>query len=529
MKDKFTKNYVYKIFAALVTLALIFTMGCVAVFAEDEIPKTDVTYTLTYPDGTTVTQNEKGSALTYDDVQKLLKTENWRKMATGLVSGADGKVNLDPSWTKGTIRIVETKVPAGYTQGEESEKTAKLEDGSTTFVNPREDDSTTSGGTKTGDGSKLTLYILTGGVAAAIFAFLAFKKKKVRAGIISMMLIGVFAIGSVYAADGFVINKIDDNGDPVEGAVFDVYGKPEVTWKEAETVTVSGTKTWVIGSERPPLDLIPSSITVRLQSRLSDTDEWTDVDGQSKTIAVTEGDILPTSAEERQSGKVFGSWSFENLPKNQGNSAIQYRVVENRIAGFEPTYNGYNITNTYTDNSGMQLNVQFGHSSDTGGWIATVKDDGVEGLFKEDIEKEIRVFGPNGFDESYTVTLGEDKTLQVPIEGEGTYTIVTRQAASDDINNDLFGADKWPIHPEVYMITTAVVEVTKEGDSIVCTMNKGETLISEQLVGYTRPFGLIQNEEPFPENTFWYSGLCNTSADGNTVTIRHYLTTVGEV
>ena len=136
-------------------------------------------------------------------------------MATGLVSGADGKVNLDPSWTKGTIRIVETKVPAGYTQGEESEKTAKLEDGSTTFVNPREDDSTTSGGTKTGDGSKLTLYILTGGVAAAIFAFLAFKKKKVRAGIISMMLIGVFAIGSVYAADGFVINKIDDNGDPV--------------------------------------------------------------------------------------------------------------------------------------------------------------------------------------------------------------------------------------------------------------------------------------------------------------------------
>lgn len=348
MKDKFTKNYVYKTFVALVTLALMFTMGCAAVFAEDEIPKTGVTYTLTYPDGTTVTQNEKGSALTYDDVQKLLKTENWRKMATGLVSGADGKVNLDPSWTKGTIRIVETKVPAGYMQGEESEKTAKLEDGSTTFVNPREDDSTTSGGTKTGDGSKLTLYILTGGVAAAIFAFLAFKKKKVRAGIISMMLIGVFAIGSVYAADGFVINKIDDNGDPVKGAVFDIYGKPEVTWKEGETVTVSGTKTWVIGSERPPLDLIPSSITVRLQSRLSDTDEWTDVDGRSKTIAVTETDILPTSAEERQSGKVFGSWSFENLPKHQGDSAIQYRVVENRIAGFEPTYNGYNITNTYT-------------------------------------------------------------------------------------------------------------------------------------------------------------------------------------
>ena len=268
-------------------------------------------------------------------------------MASGLVSDADGKVELKAAWKEGTIRIVETKVPAGYTQGDESEKTAKLQDGTVEFVNPKEKDpkpepsatyeitynlnggeydgstedivefykegetisiheapvrkgyrfdywkgseyqpgdsytvtadhtftaqwikdtnatTTSSGSPKTGDGNTVALYIIIGGMAAAIFTFIAFKKKKVRAGIISMMLIGVFAIGTVYAADGYVINKIDDNGDPVEGAVFDIYGKPEVTCETTESVSINVGMTYRVYSGGKWSDVVetPQTVTV---------------------------------------------------------------------------------------------------------------------------------------------------------------------------------------------------------------------------------------------------------------------------
>jgi len=45
---------------------------------------------------------------------------------------------------------------------------------------------------------------------------------------------GVFAAETQDTASdtGFVINKVDDDEVPVEGAVFDIYGKPEVSWEE---------------------------------------------------------------------------------------------------------------------------------------------------------------------------------------------------------------------------------------------------------------------------------------------------------
>lgn len=58
-------------------------------------------------------------------------------------------------------------------------------------------------------------------------------RKKLTAAVVLMVLaVGLLQIGGVLAENGFVIHKVDDNGDPVEGAVFDVYGKPEVSWTE---------------------------------------------------------------------------------------------------------------------------------------------------------------------------------------------------------------------------------------------------------------------------------------------------------
>lgn len=58
-------------------------------------------------------------------------------------------------------------------------------------------------------------------------------RKKFMAAVVLMVLVaGLLQIGGVLAENGFVIHKIDDNGDPVKGAVFDVYGKPTVSWSQ---------------------------------------------------------------------------------------------------------------------------------------------------------------------------------------------------------------------------------------------------------------------------------------------------------
>lgn len=401
---------------AMLAIIMALTAQGMSVYAEDDIPESGVRYTLTYPDGTVVTENAEGEPLSYNDVQELLKPANWKKMAEGLASDANGKVELDAAWKEGTIRIVETKVPAGYTQGDDSEKTAELEDGTVKFVNPKEKDpepesgatyeitydlnggeydgstediveyykegevisiheaperkgyefdywkgseyqpgdsytvtedhtftaqwikettttTTTSGGTKTGDGNNLAIYILIGGAAAAIFSFLAFKKKKVRAGVISMMLIGVFAIGAAYAADGFVINKIDDNGDPVKGAVFDIYGKPEVTCEDIETISINGKKTWPDDEAVKMGWTIPNSIDVTLQKK---DDTWKDV--ETKTVS---------------KNAATGMWTYDfgQQPKYNNGTEIEYRVVEKPVAGYKASggtaADSYNLTNEY--------------------------------------------------------------------------------------------------------------------------------------------------------------------------------------
>lgn len=126
-----------------VTLALTLLVATsITVFADEagseaEIPTEGVTYTLTYPDGSVITENESGEPLTYDDVTRLMKEENWKLLASGLVSDENGEAALPATWEKGTIKIIETKVPEGYTQGEVSEVIAELENGTATLINPK--------------------------------------------------------------------------------------------------------------------------------------------------------------------------------------------------------------------------------------------------------------------------------------------------------------------------------------------------------------------------------------------------------
>ena len=90
-----------------------------------------------------------------------------------------------------------------------------------------------------------------------------------------------------------------------------------------ETVSVSGTKTWVDNDNQDGFR--PESITINLLA-----------DGKViETITVTEADDW--------------SWSFENLPKYRDHGTlIEYSITENVVEDYSTTYNGFNVTNTHT-------------------------------------------------------------------------------------------------------------------------------------------------------------------------------------
>ncbi|KAF1296903.1 hypothetical protein BAU15_14465 [Enterococcus sp. JM4C] len=96
-----------------------------------------------------------------------------------------------------------------------------------------------------------------------------------------------------------------------------------------EQTSVTGTKTWVDANDQDGVR--PTSITVKL---LADGVEET-----SKNV----------TAEENW------QYSFTNLPKYKNGQEIAYTISEVAVPNYSVTYNGYNITNSYTPG---QTNVQ---------------------------------------------------------------------------------------------------------------------------------------------------------------------------
>ena len=109
-----------------------------------------------------------------------------------------------------------------------------------------------------------------------------------------------------------------------------------------ETLTVSGTKTWVDAGHESAR---PEKITVILYADGVKTEEQTvsaDADGK-------------------------WSWSFADLPKYSAGKAVAYTVGEAAVQDYTATVDGYNITNTYTPElvtvSGTKTWVDEGHES----------------------------------------------------------------------------------------------------------------------------------------------------------------------
>ena len=171
--------------------------------------------------------------------------------------------------------MYESVVPEGYTANERS-TTAELSDGSITIINqkntsPSGDDSKSddqghndaggdnaSGnnashipGTAPGTGDTDPTAIWAGiAAAAAVTAVTVSLIRKKKAGMLVLFIsagavgLGTFAYTAAEADAAektvFTIHKTDESGDPVKGAVFEVYGNPtEVTWEPAPDVQTS--------------------------------------------------------------------------------------------------------------------------------------------------------------------------------------------------------------------------------------------------------------------------------------------------
>ena len=89
-----------------------------------------------------------------------------------------------------------------------------------------------------------------------------------------------------------------------------------------ETVDIEGTKTWDDSDNQDGKR--PDEITIRLHA-----------DGKP-------ADTVTVSAEDNW------TWTFTDLPKYAEGREIVYTITEDAVSGYEPDYEGYNITNTHT-------------------------------------------------------------------------------------------------------------------------------------------------------------------------------------
>ncbi len=119
----------------------------------------------------------------------------------------------------------------------------------------------------------------------------------------------------------------------VEGYTSTVVGFNVINVHIPETVTVSGTKTWVDGDDRDGIR--PDSITVNLLAN----------------------GVKVDSAEVKAS--LFGRWTytFRNLPKYENGVQIVYSVEEEAVEGYTSKVEGFDITNTH-ETEKTELNVK---------------------------------------------------------------------------------------------------------------------------------------------------------------------------
>ncbi|BAK27437.1 Cna B-type domain-containing protein [Streptococcus gallolyticus subsp. gallolyticus] len=118
-----------------------------------------------------------------------------------------------------------------------------------------------------------------------------------------------------------IVYTVDEATTP-DGYTSSVDGTTITNTHTPETTEVSGTKTWADNDDQDGKR--PASITVNLLANGTVVD--------TKTVTADDN----------------WSYSFTDLPKYDNGNEITYTVTEDTVADYTTTYDGYNITNSYT-------------------------------------------------------------------------------------------------------------------------------------------------------------------------------------
>lgn len=121
------KRMIMSAAAALLALCLVLAPAAPALAAGEDAAEAEKTYVLTYPNGEVVKTADKAEA------EKL--AGEWKLLYTG-TTDEEGNIVLKDWAEKGEIRIVENKIPDGYT-AEKTETVVDLSAGSVTIVNKK--------------------------------------------------------------------------------------------------------------------------------------------------------------------------------------------------------------------------------------------------------------------------------------------------------------------------------------------------------------------------------------------------------
>ena len=295
-------------------------------------------YTLTYPDGSTVTTDDKAEALSLLD--------KWVLLDEDLATDENGQIILEDWMRSGQIKIVETEAPEGYVINEK-ETIALISDEEAKIINNKkpgnppeaegevkdsydkdkevlsESEETKVKSAKTGDRGFM-VYVVLSLISLFLILFMTVSRMRRKddssTRLFSILLISSLMVAlplasalSTHAEDitaetgNFTIQKVDEKENSLEGAKFSIYGKPELS---EESVTVTLDKEW--DDDDDALGLRPESVDVDLLA-----------DGELVTTV--------TLSEENN-----WHYKFEGLPKYNDGKRIEYYVREEPLERYIP-------------------------------------------------------------------------------------------------------------------------------------------------------------------------------------------------
>ncbi|BDD39628.1 Cna B-type domain-containing protein [Streptococcus ruminantium] len=174
--------------------------------------------------------------------------------------------------------------------------------------------------------------------------------------------------------------------EKVEGYETTVEGTTITNTHTPETTEVAGTKTWNDNNDQDGKR--PKSITVNLLA-----------DGQPVASKIVTAD---------------DNWAykFSNLPAKKNGAAITYTISEKAVADYTTTYDGYNITNSYTPGETSVTATKV--------WEDNNNQDGL----RKEIKLELYADG---------VATGQSQTLSEENNWKATWTGLAKKANKKDI------------------------------------------------------------------------------------------------